>query len=221
MSDESVFLLYALSFRFSVLAAGSYAMFLGYSLLRDSKGNIGSESNAEVAVPGVRFKIQKVAAGSIFALFGAVLIVAMVLQGNPEKTRQMLSEGGRISITEKVRGDFGDSIQSSIQAGLDAEKRGAPEEAKILYRDALYKTAPAMNGLAWIYAGEGKAKSALAFSQSAVELDNNNAHYLDTLAEVEFGNGDQASALRTIERAAQLDSTFKARFEEFRKRLGK
>lgn len=62
-----------------------------------------------------------------------------------------------------------------------------------------------MNELAWIYARSGeRLEEARALARRAVEMDSNNAAYLDTLAEAEFLNGDAAEAVRLETRALQL-----------------
>lgn len=223
MSDDSVFLIYALLFRLGVIAAGCSSIFLGYSLLRQDatrRRHSGTASTAEASVPGVRFRLQNVTAGSILALFGAALIVAMVSQGNPAKTREILVNGVRLE-KETLRGGGHDSIQVSIQAGKAAQEKGDIEEAERRYHAALVEAAPAMNALAWMYTRKGKAAEALAFSQSAVQLDDTNAHYLDTLAEAKSGVGDRQGALRAIEKAAQLDASFQPRLKELIKTGGK
>jgi tetratricopeptide (TPR) repeat protein len=222
VSDDLAFLLYALLFRFGIVGAGIYVMFLGYRLLRDEKATevagVGERATAEASIPGAKLKIKNVTAGSVFALFGAFLIVAMVLQGNPEKTSQKQMSGQGTTETEKLRGSADDSILATIQSAMDAQSRGATEEAEARFHDVLSKTAPALNGIAWIYVREGKAEKGLTLSRAAVELDTSNAHYLDTLAEAEFNTGDHASALKTIEEAAKLDPSLKRRVDEFRRR---
>ncbi|MFL6388908.1 MAG: tetratricopeptide repeat protein [Terriglobales bacterium] len=225
MSDDLAFLVYALLFRFAIIAAGLYTMFLGYSLLRDGQ-RIESDSSdtratASVSIPGAKITIKNVTAGSIFSLFGAFLVIAMILQGNPEKTTQRQSQGANTVETKKVRGDTNDTVLSAIQSGLDAQRKGDIDEAETRFRDALFKTAPALNGIAWIYARGGKAPKGLVFSQAAVEIDGSNSHYLDTLAEAQSNMGDQASALKTIKQAAKLDPSFIARVDEFRRRASK
>lgn len=222
MNDDLAFLLYALLFRFGIVGAGIYVMFLGYRLLRDEKTaegvGVSERATAEASIPGAKLAIKNVTAGSVFALFGALLIVAMVLQGNPEKTSQKRMSREGTTETEKLRGDGNDSVLAAIQSGVDAQSRGASEEAEARFHDVLSKTAPALNGIAWIYAREGKAEKGLTFSKAAVEVDASNAHYLDTLAEAEFNTGDRASALKTIEEAAKLDPSLKKRVDEFRRR---
>jgi len=222
VSNDLAFLLYALFFRFGIVGAGTYVMFLGYRLLRDEKtaegAGVGERATAEASIPGAKIKIKNVTAGSIFALFGALLIVAMVLQGNPEKTSQKQVSGEGTTETEKLRGGGNDPILATIQSGVDAQSRGATEDAEARFHDVLFRVAPALNGVAWIYAREGKAEKGLTFSKAAVELDASNAHYLDTLAEAEFNTGDHASALKTIEEAAKLDPSFRNRVDDFRRR---
>jgi hypothetical protein len=220
MDGDAAFVLYALLFRSAVIGAGLFTIYLGHSLLRQRPGRGGSPSEkgsqVEASIPGVRFRLQSVTAGSIFALFGAVLIIAMVLQGNPERSHQILTGGGVRSETVKTRGADLDPILTSIQSADDAVQRGDIPAAEKLYRLALYQTAPALNGLAWVYNQKGIVQEALPLAKSAVYLDKDNAHYLETLANVEMAVGDQAAAIRAIEKAAQLDPTFKSRINKFR-----
>ena len=225
MTDDTMFLIYALVFRLGITGAGLFTIFLGYSLFQGRRGQTqisNAQSSAEASILGIRFRLHRVTAGSIFALFGAALIVAMIAQGNPQKTRQMQTaalSGSQIA-SETLRGDAGESTKAAIQGGLEAERRGDPRGAEQIYHTLLVNAAPALNSLAWIYAGQGreKATEALPFSQSAVTLDGTNAHYLDTLAELQYVSGNREAALRAIERAVQLDQSFKSRLEAFRTR---
>jgi tetratricopeptide (TPR) repeat protein len=225
MSDDSAFLLYALLFRAGIIAAGLYAMRLGQVLLRESnrRGSAAHDnrSSAETSLPGFRIRLTNVTSGTIFALFGAVLVVAMVIQGNPQRTVTRQDKPGEVAETVSMRGAPGGAIESLIEDGKNAEKARSLPDAEKSYRSALEKTAPAMNSLAWIYAQEGKAPQGRVFASAAVELDSDNPHYLDTLAEAEFRAGNRDLALQAIEKAAQLNASFQPRLAEFRARAAK
>lgn len=221
MMSDATFLIYALIFRLGIIAAGLVTIFLGYSLFQGRRRRTQiSDSSAEGSILGARFRLQNVTAGSIFALFGAALILGMVLQGNPEKTYRIQAGAGSQMLTETVRGDSADSVRATIERGLEAQRSGDTKAAEHIFHTLLVNAAPALNSLAWIYAGEGreKAMEALPFSQAAVQLDSTNAHYLDTLAEIDYVSGNREAAIRTIEKAVQLDPSFKSRLEEFRTR---
>ncbi len=65
--------------------------------------------------------------------------------------------------------------------------------------------AEAMNNLAWVGGRSGeRLEEAFALSSAAVELEPDNAAYLDTLAEVNFRRGDAAVAVELERRALLL-----------------
>jgi tetratricopeptide (TPR) repeat protein len=75
------------------------------------------------------------------------------------------------------------------------------------------------NNLAWVSARcHRRLDNALQHALRAVELDPDNAAYLDTLAEAHFHLGDRDAAVRHSRRAVELqpqDATLKEQFRRF------
>jgi len=83
MELSTSFLIYATLFRLAVIAAGVLIIVLGYRLFLQG---LASRDETDAALEGGGFKLtlKNAAPGTSFALFGAVLISVMVIQGSPE-----------------------------------------------------------------------------------------------------------------------------------------
>jgi len=77
------FLIYATLFRLAVIAAGALIIVLGYRLFLQGLAS-GDETDASLEGGGFKLALKNAAPGTSFALFGAVLISVMVIQGSPE-----------------------------------------------------------------------------------------------------------------------------------------
>ena len=106
MQESSLVILYLLSFRLSVIFVGLAAIVLGYKLF--SKGiehqGKGKESiTAEIGNHKLEF--MNIAPGTGFALFGATLIIVMLIKAPPQVTiKQDTSDyRGQSSISEPQR----------------------------------------------------------------------------------------------------------------------
>jgi hypothetical protein len=95
MSPETVtpnqLILVALIFRGSILllisAVGGLSLFLGWKLYME---NVTGRSSAAASGAGMHFRMSSVAPGAFFALFGAFILIYMILQ--PLDVRQALRE---------------------------------------------------------------------------------------------------------------------------------
>lgn len=83
MDLSTSFLIYATLFRLAVIAAGALIVVLGYRLFLQGLAS-GDETDASIEGGGFKLTLKKAAPGTCFALFGAVLISVMVIQGSPE-----------------------------------------------------------------------------------------------------------------------------------------
>ncbi|MCL7943688.1 tetratricopeptide repeat protein [Marinobacter sp. ATCH36] len=83
MDLSTSFLIYATLFRLAVIAAGVLIIVLGYRLFLQGLAS-RDETDASVEGGGFKLTLKNAAPGTSFALFGAVLISVMVIQGSPE-----------------------------------------------------------------------------------------------------------------------------------------
>lgn len=118
------------------------------------------------------------------------------------------------------------NVELAIKLVPELEKLGKKKEADAIYarvRDEYAKlcaaypaSAYAHNSAAWLMANcRREIDAALKHAQKAVELEPKNAGYMDTLAEVNFRNGNREKALSIMKECVALDpkSTY------FRKQL--
>lgn len=88
-------LLYLLLFRVAIVVSAIVSLILGYRLFCKGIGVAhGSEtgSNIESSIAGARLAITNAAPGTAFALFGAILIVVMLIQSSPSVTWESMSK---------------------------------------------------------------------------------------------------------------------------------
>lgn len=88
MSVETAFLLYAGLYRCVVLIVGCFFCYLGYRLF--TKGFAASVTQMKTQW----IILKNAAPGTVFAAFGAAMIIAMVLQGNPEYLAEPVTKIG-------------------------------------------------------------------------------------------------------------------------------
>ena len=214
MSEEALFMAYALFFRLGIIVAGLVCIRLGYKLLQEDVGG-QPLSTVEASLHGTRIRLQKIAPGSLMALFGAAIITVMLLQGNPENLHKLQNSITGTTETINTRGD-GDPVITKLRDADSLFRKGDVIGAEKQFREVLATVSPALNGLAYIYSTNGRSKEALNLSLSAVELDPSNAHYLDTLADIDLKLGDRPNAIIVIGKAAQLDPEFNTKAQEIR-----
>jgi len=241
MDFNTYFLVYLILYRLSVITAGIVCVTLGYrmfckGLWPDSKSG-GNELTAEIG--GMKFFLKNGAPGTFFALFGIIIISAMIITGAPEYTRHILNKSiseksgeqdkqskpektGEKSVVEEKIMLKGDSYNSSdysrfMEKAKAFEINGQIREASLKYQEAISVASEAMNNLAWIYlnTGDGKLEDALQLSKMAVKYNSADADYCDTLSGILFKKGEYQDALQAKTRAAELDEKFKNGMKKF------
>ena len=105
MDLSTSFLIYATLFRLAVIAAGVLIVVLGYRLFLQGLA-ASNESDAALEGGGFKLTLKNAAPGTSFALFGAVLISVMVIQGSPE-----------LDISNAAPGAIGASVELGQGAG--------------------------------------------------------------------------------------------------------
>lgn len=190
-------ILYLVVFRLAIVVAGIISVVLGYKLLCRGIGlakGSGESSTIEGSAVGVRFSVKNAAPGTAFALFGATLLVVMLVQSSPSVTLETLSrwqakvhEGAQTENSDSerliMRGSEQDqnSIWFLTAQGIEYEKGGDTANAERAYGKAVALMAEPMNDLAWIYLSTGRAKDAVGLAALAVQLRPSEPRFADTL----------------------------------------
>ncbi len=199
MSFTQGVMLYLFFSRLLIVAAGVTSLILGYRLfvrgIQTRPGEAGSTIESSVA--GAHFTVKNAAPGTAFALFGAMLVIVMLVQSSPSVTLETLnkyrttaepaasaSEPQTPSETSEkltIRGEDQNTISSITKQGIELERRNDLADAERAYREAVTTMAEPMNDLAWIYLGSNRAKEALGLAGLAVQLRPDEPRYADTL----------------------------------------
>ena len=220
MDNLNVFVIYLTLFRLSIIAAGIISVILGYRLfikgvfpggdIPQSPG--GHSVDAEVA--GAKFKLLNAAPGTCFALFGAIILVAMFVTGGPEGTFELPAKGDR-KVT--LRGDDFEDTTSQSKRALDYLEQGDTDKAREAVVDALESLSPLFNDFAWVLLKTyPESTKALWLAEIAVDTAPRNPNFLHTLAEVQYHNGNKAEALQTLEKAQAIAPSYSEQLEKWR-----
>lgn len=223
MSLTSQFLIYVTAFRLAIITAGIVSMVLGYKLfIRGIYPNGEAESSIDVRAIGSGFSLRNAAPGTSFAIFGVALITAMLIQGSPQFTYQMMQKaaGAQAPITsttlEMRGGATADVFNTLVEKGLAYEQAGDTPHAVEAYQQALERLATPLNQLAWIYYQQSKTDQALPLARMAAQLDPENPKILDTLAQVLARHGDHAEAVQWMQKAAVIDPQYRSKVAELK-----
>jgi len=225
MSLTSQFLLYVTAFRLAIIGAGIVSMVLGYRLfIRGIYPSGGGDSSIDFKAAGSSFTLKNTAPGTCFGIFGIALITAMLIQGSPQFTYEMMQKAANgadnpaTSAKLELRGGAGapSTFAALVEKGMAYEKAGDTSHAAEAYQQALAGLAVPMNQLAWLYYQQSRTEQALPLARMAAQLDPENPAVLDTLAEVVARQGDRAQAIRLMEKAAGLDSRYQGKLDELK-----
>jgi tetratricopeptide (TPR) repeat protein len=227
MSSLSEFFIYATVFRMAIIAAGMLSIFLGSRLFAartESQGTNFEKTTFDAKVAGLAFALKNGAPGTFFALFGAIIISVMLMQGNPELTLKTFNDTQRAASQSSseitVRGTVppaAGKFDDAVQRGLEYERKSDTVNAIASYEEAMTIVATPMNQLAWDYLQQGRPENALPLARMAVQLCPDKAPFLDTLSEILFKEGDRDEALKWMGKAATLDSKYRSRLTEFQR----
>lgn len=217
MDTTTTFLLYLALHRILVIGAGILAIVLGYRLLmRGLAGGAGTGQELEATLGEARLSARNLAPGSLFALFGAVIVAGMALYRPPEITLQQAQQG-QSPLNTTLRGDEpardpGAAASEALRLLTSGDRAGAAAAAIAIGRDS----APQWNNLAWVIVStDGNRELALSLAQAAVAAQPGQAEHLHTLATVWRARGDRDAALRTLRQAAALDARFEATLRQW------
>jgi len=214
---------YLTVFRLAIIAAGVVSIVLGYRLfMRGVYPTGGGESSVDFKAAGSGFTLRNAAPGTCFGIFGMTLITAMLVQGSPQFTYEMMEKaaGANNAATSaklELRGvETPGAFAALVEKGMAYEKAGDPSHAAEAYQQALAGLAAPMNQLAWLYYQQSKIEQALPLARMAAQIDPENPAVLDTLAEVLARHGDRAEAIKWMEKAAGADSRYRYKLDELK-----
>lgn len=212
------FILYLTIHRVLVFAAGILSITLGYRLLLHGLPR-GAESGGaqalEARVGNTRIVAKNLAPGSLFALFGAVLVAGMALYRPPEITFDQVDKGGARA-QASLRGEERAADRDSETAAVRLLEKGDRGAAGAMAARIGKASAERWNNLAWVLgAAGGNTDVALALAQAAVAADPGSAEYLHTLATVRRQRGENQAALQHMRKAAEIDPGFAPKLKEW------
>ncbi len=174
MDVTTGFLIYAALFRLAVIAAGVAIIALGYRLFARGVMPEGG-THAEARAGDIRLTLKNAAPGTVFALFGAAIIVVMLIQGSPELLIEDVSQlsasasekPGEDAVKRRVQlkgpwdeaqAEARDRYNAAFQQGLRHQEAGEVAPAIAAYGRALSESqvslrraASALNQLPWLY----------------------------------------------------------------------
>jgi len=181
MESDVAIIVYLLSFRLAVILSGVVTIYLGYKLFFLGVYGNNHQKNDEISasVGEAKFKLVNVAPGSTFALFGASLIMVMLLKAPPQVTINSDGadyRGGSSSITLKQ------TSNNCWQDGLDQR------ETEYIV-SCWQKVAATLNDQAWdLYENNADRELSLQLVRLAIAAspeDEHIAEFRDTLSKLE------------------------------------
>lgn len=210
------FIIYAATFRIAVIAAGTVFMYLGYRLL--VLGVMPPEGTAiEGGVGGVRLTVKNAAPGTLFCLFGSILIGMMLFNGNPEL--RVLESAGTKEVT--IRGTAPDSPGSTPAAiDLGAIRTSDRPSADLIGEYAAALSDPAQTlgasrapllGLSAVYHRDKRFDEAVALVRLVYGFTGDDFQTLGLMARIEAARGDTGTAQKVLSR---MEKTFPDRQDE-------
>ncbi|XOF33635.1 MAG: tetratricopeptide repeat protein [Candidatus Electrothrix sp. YB6] len=218
------FIIYALTFRLAIIAAGIVSIVFGYKLF--ALGVMGGEKTRINAQAGqIKLTLANAGPGLGFALFGVLIIAVMLFQGNPEivlKDVQLvikdLQQGGTPSEVHigsaAFKGGNDNKISQAVQRfnqalneGKQLQHAGDIEAAITVYNKVLSDSeAPfILNELAWLYREQQQLDEALVLAHAATTVDQKDSNSFDTLALILLDRKEFEAAEHAAQTALKLD----------------
>lgn len=181
MDSTFAALLYLLGFRLAVIALGALCVFCGYRLfaLDYSGAAEGKGSQVDVKLGKAGLSLKNAAPGAVFALFGAALVIAMLVSDAPEFVHER--KGDSEKTTARADGGWGQLTLQDRQT----------------IADELHRNAHA-------YRNQGKTHDALRLADYATRIDPDDANLWDTLASLHAETRAFSAAADAMEQALRL-----------------
>jgi tetratricopeptide (TPR) repeat protein len=213
MIMDTAHIIYAALFRLAIIASGFGCVVMGYRLfVMGVMPKEGSEIDANAGQ--IRLSLKNAAPGTCFAALGIIMIVVMLVQGNPEK--KISETPTKEGIKREVSWRAGDhDIENAMIQGQNLEKADRLPEAIQAYakpltnaRLSLGEATAIFRAIAGAYLKENRIEEAIAFASLANHIDPECAQGLALCARIELARRDHQKAFDYISRAAQIDNAF-------------
>ena len=215
MDLSAGFLVYAAVFRLSVIAAGVVAIVLGY-LLFVRGAVVRSRTEAGLEIAEFKLKLKNAAPGTCFAAFGVVIIVAMLMDGNPSltlETAQSALRSDNPATVVRLKGGgtarLPEGLASNLAEAARRLREGDYPSAMAAYSAALAppglsaaEAAMALEPMARIALVRGDHEQAETLARLAVLFSDGAPAMLDTLARTLILREQPVEAVATARRAA-------------------
>jgi tetratricopeptide (TPR) repeat protein len=212
MEHLTAFIYYLTIFRIAIITAGITSIILGYRLFATSvfpkmySNDPSQKEDFAAEFAGAKFSLRNATPGTCFALFGALIIVFMLVSGSPEVTIELMEKG---IMKATLRGNRNEDIQSYSQYAVHKLKRGENAEALETVHKALGILAAPLNDFAWVLMKSDSNSFQTNFlAEIAVSVEPQNINFLHTLAEIQYKNGDKKKAIQTLEKAQHINPLF-------------
>ncbi len=190
LDTASYFLIYVIIFRLAIITAGIISIVLGYRLFckgvwPDLDKQQGTAFDAKVA--GAHFTLKNAAPGTLFALFGVIIIIFMSAS-MPEFTLKGLDQATQIKTELKMRNgdnqkvDDNNTIKVLTQTCQNHYENGKTEEAITACHQAAILATDSLNMLAWLYQDQKQFTEAQTLAKASITITPKNTIALHTLA---------------------------------------
>lgn len=226
------FYIYAATFRLAIIAAGIVSIVLGYKLF--VLGVMGGEKTRIDAQAGeIKLTLDNAGPGLGFALFGVLIIVVMLFQGNPELeeykelvtvSRSNVETGQQSNESQpKTVSQPGTRETYRIRTRSGSGNEDVPidqEWDKLGPNTTLSEAAEPLSNIARIWQQEKRTGQAVAMARLAVfyGVEKDKANYLALLGETLYENGDAQKAVIAMQKAAQRDPFYQAALARMQQR---
>ena len=244
MKIEFFFIIYALIFRVCVMVTGIVSIILGYRLYVEglfSEHNLKSAS-LKASIGGWKLGLKNAGPGTFFALFGLIIILSMIQNGNPELVLEKYSTQGK-NAQSSTQGNDQNSDDVSNNLITSVSIRGQQEEncsfCTLLdkteqcrnnqdidgeinaYKKALEQITDPLNELAWLwYENDNKKiQESLVLIQAAIIFKPDDADYWDSMAEILFKLKSYNQAYNAIIKASKLNNEYVKKISKFQQML--
>jgi len=235
MSIEIIFTIYALFFRIGVMITGLVSIFLGYklyckglyseeSLKTDSQekqklNKNSSNSDFKASFGGTSVTLKNAGPGTFFALFGLLIIISMILNGNPEMImNKYIPDKNKVgSLTMRSENKDQGEFEKFLTEAYNCEKKNDINGELEAYSNALKLALNPLNEIACILleTRKDRLKDSLKLIDAAIVINPKDADFWDTKANILYEMKSYKKAYEAIDQASTLD------FDKYAKKVSK